>query len=215
MRSSPFRSMTSWSCAARRQPTVRGSSSVRYRSTLKTMAGCLAPGHVRWWRFSSAVHPRVVRLQDAARVRLPDPRVQCVEGRDPVSVRAVREVERAPEERGRVRMARSVPDVTKDDVLERDEAHTAARLWLIDKGLRTRRIEHGVADEAAVDVVDTHPAGGRLDARDAGRVWELPIAHRLSLLEVVEAGRRRLGTVECSRGDCEPDHDERDNDKQS
>src|SRR5581483_483578 len=119
-----------------------------------------------------AVNGRVPHAERAGRVVLPDPGVQRVERREAEAVASRVQHERLAEQRRRRRMGR-VPGGLEDDVLQRDQAHVAARVDLVDQRLGPGRVERAGLDERALDEVDAHRAGaGLVDAGQPGRVGQ-------------------------------------------
>src|SRR4051812_41781759 len=103
----------------------------------------------------------------AARIRLPGPDMQFVEGRQAVAIRGAGEVEELPVQRSRP-LGR--------DVFDRDQLHFAVRLRLVHDRLRLLDVD-GLADQRSLDVMYAHgaavgPAGagdGRIALGDGDR----------------------------------------------
>ena len=164
-----------------------------------------------------AAHVRIPHREHSARIVLPDPRVERVEGRQAIPVSGRRQVELLTEERRR-RVVRRVPVGLEHDILERDETKPTVRLGLVHDRLGRRSVHSSVADEAAFHVMDPHRAhrharhGGHLDACDALRVLEQAVTVGLGGSDVVIADgpqdrvrqrrpRAAVAGVGCGRAD--------------
>ena len=140
----------------------------------------------------AAIDPWVPGVEHPARIRLPDPGVQCPGRRDAVAVVGLDLVEWLTEQ-GRP----AVRHRLEDQVLERDELHRAVVAPLVDEQLGLVGVDL-VVEQVRVEQVDPHrPLAGLGDALQARLVEHGDrVAGLLRLLDVVEPSGRVLRLVE-------------------
>ena len=94
----------------------------------------------------------------AARILLPGPDVERIEGRQAESIGTLEQVKELTHQLRRLRVS-GIPRIGEDQIVRADQFQTAIRLRLVDHDLRPRRVEDSRADERSIHVMETHRTG--------------------------------------------------------